>query len=219
VLQNQFGETLQMRSGLVVMPLEKTNTYLHDTTPVLIWNRDSAMVASWYYNRAPGSVAELSSIVSQLILAQETTTLMFNLTSNGKKLAFTELDCRFEAPNRIGATSTSLVISSTTAASPKGASPSSTSGTQTAAAAGVAVAATAFLIVLFIINRIRRRNALALDELAPPVPQYIISQVSFGSGILTTILTTWDLVLCQRQFNNVVSLLRWFTFSPMSSPF
>jgi hypothetical protein len=46
------------------------------------------------------------------------------------------------------------------------------------------------IIIIFMFHRIRQRHALALDELAPPVPQYIISQVgSVIFVILAPILT------------------------------
>jgi hypothetical protein len=185
-LQNQFGRMLQMRPGLVIMAFEKTNTYLYETGPVLIWSRPDIMAGFWQYTRDPGTgiASDISSVVSQLILASETITLVLNMTSDKPMLPYTELNCRYDALFKIATSatevpfsSTSMVASLTTAASPKEASPSSASEPQTAVAAGVGAAAAVFLSVLMIIRRRRRRHASALDELAPPVPQYIISQV------------------------------------------
>jgi hypothetical protein len=176
--QHMLGETLQMRPGLVVMPLEKTNTILSDIVPVIVWRRSSVMAGEWQLVNHDGS-----RIIAQLILAPEKATLIMNLTAKPQSpIPFTEISCRYDASYKIATTttkaSTILIASSTTAALSED-PPSSASGRQTSAAVGIGVAAAATLIIiLFMFHRSRGRHASALDELAPPVPQYIISQVS-----------------------------------------
>ena len=181
-LEDTFGPRFLYTSGLAVMKLENTVTYLYRGLSILIWQRLSPTLAE--LNSSSGGDAELTDIESQLLSASDSVALKLNMTLLIENIGPQDLKCTFIFPltedTTTTPTSTSTTTTTTTALELPEEARASSTGLQPAVAAVIgSVAAVLLLVGLAVahLRGVRRQNAVT-NTLAPPVPRHIIEQVS-----------------------------------------
>ena len=188
-LEGQFGSRFLYPSGLAVMTLDNTVSFLFKGRSIILWQRLSSTTAEFDAKRDPGYNTEVRDIDGQLLLALDSAVLNMSFALLLDDLAPQEVTCvvhfQFEDSTT---TSTSTSTTTTTAlAFPEETQASEeaqkmTSGLQPAAAAAIGSGAAALLMVgvaLVYLQATKRRKVAANTTLAPPVPRHVIEQVRF----------------------------------------
>ena len=172
-LEDMFGPRFLYTSGLAVMTLENSVTYLYRALSILIWQRLSPTTAE--LNANPGGNSEVTDVESQLLSASDNATLKINMTLVIENLGPQDLMCIFIFPFAED-TPTSTSTTTTITLGPPEEARASSSGLQPAVAAGIGAAGAALLAAAIIVICVVRRRTNAASKHASEVMEMHVLQ-------------------------------------------